>query len=605
MSKIKRLAAVLLALTMVFGMSVTAFADDPAAPDTNMQSALGTDADLGTITIHGLGKENAKDGAMLTIAAYPIITANYDGNNGLFSGYTEVYEGKLELPEGISYLNVDGINPGGTLTIPDTNYLNAVKSYIDSNSVAAAKSEDIPESQTSYTFTEMPVGSYLILITGAEESIYSPLVASIYYAAKTTDEGDATTENGFVSGEVNLVSTENLWVKKSDNPTIDKKIQTSNGTEDSNSANVGDKIPYEVSVKPIPYYGGEHPVFNIVDTMDQGLTYNEDMVIVIRDENEAVIKKFTSDDLEPVVKTDSGKTTITVDFASNENYMLNDWQGKELYITYSATLNKNATMNQTANVNNVKLTYTHDSKVNGDDVKDSEEDETYTYTFDIDGGVTGSVTNKIITKTGEVETKEHGFALKGAVFELYTDAECNDKYTQEGANAVFKNPIVSEDDGQLKIAGLKADMTNGTTYYLKETKAPEGYSLNTNVYEIKILPVYDDANENRIKNWTITVSTGITVLGTNVFEVTYVKDGTGKITDTTVTMNNKTDIVFENGTVTDKQEDAVNETEIKNTKLTSLPSTGGIGTTIFTIGGCLIMIIAAGLFFATRRKSAK
>ena len=45
--------------------------------------------------------------------------------------------------------------------------------------------------------------------------------------------------------------------------------------------------------------------------------------------------------------------------------------------------------------------------------------------------------------------------------------------------------------------------------------------------------------------------------------------------------------------------------EIKNTKLSSLPSTGGIGTTIFTIGGCLIMIVAAGLFFATRKKSAK
>ena len=42
-----------------------------------------------------------------------------------------------------------------------------------------------------------------------------------------------------------------------------------------------------------------------------------------------------------------------------------------------------------------------------------------------------------------------------------------------------------------------------------------------------------------------------------------------------------------------------------DTKLNSLPSTGGIGTTIFTIGGCAIMIVAAGLFFATRRKTQK
>ncbi|MEE1304445.1 MAG: SpaA isopeptide-forming pilin-related protein [Agathobacter sp.] len=41
-----------------------------------------------------------------------------------------------------------------------------------------------------------------------------------------------------------------------------------------------------------------------------------------------------------------------------------------------------------------------------------------------------------------------------------------------------------------------------------------------------------------------------------------------------------------------------------NTKLSTLPFTGGMGTTIFTIVGCLVMIIAAGLFFANRRKAA-
>jgi len=53
-----------------------------------------------------------------------------------------------------------------------------------------------------------------------------------------------------------------------------------------------------------------------------------------------------------------------------------------------------------------------------------------------------------------------------------------------------------------------------------------------------------------------------------------------------------------------KSEDVVNgTTSITDTKLASLPSTGGIGTTIFTIGGCAIMIAAAVLYFVNRRKS--
>lgn len=80
------------------------------------------------------------------------------------------------------------------------------------------------------------------------------------------------------------------------------------------------------------------------------------------------------------------------------------------------------------------------------------------------------------------------------------------------------------------------------TYYFQEKTAPEGYSVNQTPVQV------------------------------------------------TITQNDKaTDIVHA-------------YTHMLDTKLSSLPSTGGIGTTIFTIGGCVIMIVAAGLFFASRRK---
>lgn len=74
--------------------------------------------------------------------------------------------------------------------------------------------------------------------------------------------------------------------------------------------------------------------------------------------------------------------------------------------------------------------------------------------------------------------------------------------------------------------------------------------------------------------------------------------------ETTTVTDNGIDItkVTTTTTVTDYTN---NNVEIPNTKLNALPSTGGIGTTIFTIAGCLIMVTAAGLFFASRKRTNK
>jgi LPXTG-motif cell wall-anchored protein len=120
------------------------------------------------------------------------------------------------------------------------------------------------------------------------------------------------------------------------------------------------------------------------------------------------------------------------------------------------------------------------------------------------------------------------------------------------------NPIETDNKGEASVNNLDAQ----ETYYVKETKAPNGYSLNEDAFELT------GAEEE------------------TATETTREDNGVKYIVKTYNYTN------FNAITVTD-------------TKLSALPSTGGIGTTIFTIAGCLIMVTAAGLFFASRKRTNK
>ena len=156
---------------------------------------------------------------------------------------------------------------------------------------------------------------------------------------------------------------------------------------------------------------------------------------------------------------------------------------------------------------------------------------------------TGTIT---LTK---VDSEDKNKKLEGAGFEIRKDQETDAlKFTElsDGVYVYDKEGDVTEvftgADGTLTIKGLDVG-----TYNFKETTAPKGYHIVNN-------PSGVDA------------SVKLEVEGS-------------------------------------AEKVVMNTTTFENTKLTALPSTGGMGTTLFTIAGCVIMISAAGLFFATRKKA--
>ena len=230
--------------------------------------------------------------------------------------------------------------------------------------------------------------------------------------------------------------------------------------------------------------------------------------------------------------------------AKDAGFDLND--GATITVTYTAHLNEKAAVNteggSTSNINKVYLTYSNNPK-DESSVGQTPESKVCVYTYQLNN-----------TKLAE---SEYGVPLKGAGFRLYSDEACTEeqevKLYKEGAfyypikDATDKDAVemmISGQDGQFNVRGLDAG-----TYYLKETKTPDDYSTCPDK-EIVISATH------------------------NVYNVSLAGNLSNKI------INKKA------GGIT-------------------LPSTGGIGTTIFYVVGGGLMVAAIVLLVTKKRMENK
>ena len=330
--------------------------------------------------------------------------------------------------------------------------------------------------------------------------------------------------------------------EKNSEPTVEKEVkEDSNGDfGQTNDADIGQTVEFKTTITVVD---GQPKGYVLHDTMSAGLTFNKTTVEVKI--GERILTAGT--DYTLVTEGLNDGCTFEVRFIDDKDGEGNATGSHALKpndvvtVTYSATVNANAVVGDKGNPNTTKLNYTEGSTT----TKETPESKTYTYVWKFDV--------LKYTKKNDTDTP-----LAGAKFVLYKTVDGKNYYVKvtdgkvtgwtetKAEGTVFETP----DDGSFIISGLDAD-----TYYLEEVEAPAGYNKLAAPVKVTITATIDA---------TINVGTAT---------VTYGENSTG-----TVKIENKTGV--------------------------ELPSTGGVGTTIFYVIGGLLMAVAVVLLVTKKKMSA-
>ncbi len=391
-----------------------------------------------------------------------------------------------------------------------------------------------------------------------------------YYIVKDRDGSLANTENGaYTKYVLRIVGADLTVTEKADVPTVDKTAEDKTGAyQETVDQKINKTFSFKV-VATIPADVGlaDYDTYkvNFVDTMSDGVTYEGLTSVTV---NEHVIQAYdaTSNPNGYKLNTTSiganggGSFQLGIDdilpiLSANE-------KAAAVTITaiYTAHLNENAIVSTASdnafddNYNKVKLEYSNNANADGDGTGTTPEDYVWVFTFDK-------------TNTKWADDTNTGHELAGAGFRLYSVTGTGDSATEteipvvwnatkkayvpaaEGATGV---EMVSSSDssilGQFNIIGLDAG-----SYRLKETTVPTGY--------------------NAVADIDFTIGT------------THNENEGGA--SATMTLSNPTQ-----------------HSDVIDLSGTTLPSTGGIGTTLFYIGGGILVVLAVVMLVTKRRMSS-
>ena len=333
---------------------------------------------------------------------------------------------------------------------------------------------------------------------------------------------------------------------------VDKNSSTPKGlskTADSKDVSIGDTVTYTVSFKTSNYYGAGTEAKEIVSYTIQDTL--PDFLSEVHVTSISVNNNVIQDQTGATPQFDSNKK-IVIDWYDEVNKQFLYDNGATVTITYTAVVTENAAIDGDGNTNDVTLKWTTKDSDQPVPREIKEKETIYTYAIALK-----KVNNK-------------GVALPGAIFEfpfyVKSTADTDGAYIYAGKNAGegLTNQITTPESGVIIVKGVKTG-----DYKITEFKAPDGYNK-----------LADPVTVTAVKTGKTTTSKTV-YLDENGIE-------TNETTNTTKVEVNIAKI-------------AATAVVVVNKAGTELPSTGGMGTTLFYVLGA-VLVVGAGVLLITKKR---
>ena len=557
MKRMRRIASLLLAMAMAFGLTATAFAAEVVNETGHTYAAYQV--------FKGTQQESVKEGDGSITALGDI-----DWGSGVNGG---------ELLDALKTLTVGGATPfaGCESAAAVAAVLDGQTDYTSDIAKAFANAAD-----KHRTGTSTPIPADKNATVNLEDGYY------LFVDTQTAPDGVDAYNPALLQ-----VTGQTITIKqKYSVPEVEKKVSDTEdgGLGDAVDAGIGDSV-YFTLAGTLPMNWEDYDSYKYIfhDTLSDGLKYNGDVKVYLA-------AKGTDGEPDLAGKTEiaeSGYTVATGDAAAEGDTLtvtFADLKGvggvtadSIIIVEYSATLTEAAVIGKPGNTNTVKLEYSNNPNTSDDPSKDTGEtpgDTVYVFTYELDGTkVDGQTPNKTLKdaqfvlyrgKDGADPTYADGiptnveYALvAGGKLEGWTES----RETAMGTDGNGKGMLVSDVDGLFGVSGLDAG-----TYYLEEVKAPAGYNLLKAPVKLTI--------DAEISEWDAEANQPPTI---------------GRLDLITEGENG------EAPTPGDKDKGTVS-LEVQNNMGALLPSTGGMGTTLFYIAGAAL-VLAAGVLLVMKRRA--